>query len=81
MATSESLVLSGAVRSSVDQIDPPSDLRVGLVSAGSVVLAVGVMALGLLAMLTVNVLAGLLILLGALPLWGWACVHNKALYH
>ncbi len=59
----------------------PSDLRVGLISAASVALGIAVVAVGLLAMLTVSVWAGLLVLLGAIPLWGWACVHNRSLYH
>lgn len=59
----------------------PSDFRVGLISAASVVLGIALLSVGLLAMLTVNVVAGLLVLLGAVPLWGWACVHNKTLYH
>lgn len=65
-----------------EQEEPlPSDLRVGVISAVSVGLGILVIAAGLLTMLAVNIFAGVLILLGAIPLWGWACVHNKALYH
>ena len=68
---------------SMDTTEPddlPSVGRVGLTSAASVVGAVAILSLGLIAMVLVSVFAGLLIVLGALPLWGWACVQNKALY-
>jgi hypothetical protein len=58
----------------------PSVGRVALVGAVSVVGAVAIVTLGLIAMVLVGILAGLLIVFGALPLWGWACVQNKALY-
>ena len=60
--------------------ETPTALRVGLLSAVSVVGAIGIFALGLAAMVLVGWLAGLLILFGALPLWGWACVHNRIFY-
>jgi hypothetical protein len=59
---------------------PPSVARHGAVSALSVVGGIAVLALGLAAMALVGILAGLLIVVGSLPLWGWACVQNKTLY-
>jgi hypothetical protein len=80
MTASDGVALSPPIMVDSEDVGP-SDLRVGLISAASVVLGIAVLSVGLLAMLTVSVWAGLLILLGAIPLWGWACVHNKALYH
>jgi hypothetical protein len=60
--------------------DIPSTVRVGMTSALSVIAGVAVFALGLIAMVLVGTVVGLLILLGALPLWGWACVQNRTLY-
>ena len=59
---------------------PPSVLHHGLRSAATVVLAIAMLVLGLFAIAEVNFLAGVFILVGALPLWGWACVQNKDLY-
>ena len=58
----------------------PSVARHGTISALSVVGGVALLTLGLIAMVLVNWYVGLLIVLGALPLWGWACVQNKTLY-
>lgn len=58
----------------------PSVGRVGITSAVSVAGGVAILALGLVAIVLVGWLVGLLIIFGALPLWGWACVQNKALY-
>jgi len=60
--------------------DLPSAGRVGLTSALSVVGGIGLVALGLVAIVLIGVVVGLLIVLGSLPLWGWACVQNKTLY-
>jgi hypothetical protein len=51
----------------------------GWTSAFSVVLSIAVLAAGLFTIATVSLWAGLLIVVGAAPLWGWACVRNKDL--
>ena len=63
-----------------DDNDLPSPLRAGLISALSVAAGIAVFALGLIAITLIGTVVGLLVLLGALPLWGWACVQNRTLY-
>ena len=79
MVASDSLVVS-RVGGPDDGLSHPSTLSVGLLSAGSVVGGIGLLTLGLVAMVLLNFYIGLLIVAGALPLWGWACVQNKDLY-
>ena len=60
--------------------DEPSAVATGIISALSVVLAVGVLVAGLLTIASINFWLGLVVALGAIPLWGWACVQNRAYF-